>query len=98
MRDRHPRNGARCQELVGKSLAVVSALAPLIGYDAARGIAYEAVASGKTVRGGAAQECAYSRATQKSFGAWEHDHAATRNRSKAERAKLFFFCYKPGIN
>jgi fumarate hydratase, class II len=43
-------NEARCQELVEKSLAMVTALAPLIGYDAAASIAHEAVASGKTVR------------------------------------------------
>ena len=40
---------ARCQELVEKSLAMVTTLAPLIGYDAAA-IAHEAVESGKTVR------------------------------------------------
>jgi fumarate hydratase, class II len=43
-------NEARCQELVEKCLAMVTALAPLIGYDAAASIAHEAVASGKTVR------------------------------------------------
>jgi fumarate hydratase class II len=43
-------NEARCRELVEKSLATVTALAPLIGYDAAAIIAHEAVASGKTVR------------------------------------------------
>ena len=42
-------NEARCRELVEKSLAMVTALAPLIGYDAAVAIAHEAVASGKTV-------------------------------------------------
>jgi len=43
-------NEARCRDLVEKSLAMVTALAPLIGYDAAATIAHEAVASGKTVR------------------------------------------------
>jgi fumarate hydratase, class II len=43
-------NEARCRELVEKSLAMVTALAPLIGYDAAAAIAHEAVATGKTVR------------------------------------------------
>ena len=43
-------NEARCRELVEKSLAMVTALAPLIGYDAAAAIAHEAVASGKSVR------------------------------------------------
>ncbi len=42
-------NEARCRELVEKSLAMVTALVPLIGYDAAA-IAHEAVASGKTAR------------------------------------------------
>ncbi|MEX0806037.1 MAG: class II fumarate hydratase [Candidatus Binatia bacterium] len=43
-------NWERCNELVENSLAMVTALAPLIGYDAAAQIADEAVASGKTVR------------------------------------------------
>jgi fumarate hydratase, class II len=43
-------NEARCRELVESSLAMVTALAPLIGYDAAASIAHEAVATGKTVR------------------------------------------------
>jgi fumarate hydratase class II len=43
-------NETRCRELVEHSLAMVTALAPLIGYDAAATIAHEAVASGKTIR------------------------------------------------
>ena len=43
-------NQERCNELVENSLAMVTALAPLIGYDAAAKIADEALASGKTVR------------------------------------------------
>jgi fumarate hydratase class II len=43
-------NEARCRELVEGSLAMVTALAPLIGYDAAAEIAHEAVATGKSVR------------------------------------------------
>jgi fumarate hydratase class II len=43
-------NEARCRELVEGSLAMVTALAPLIGYDAAARIAHEAVATGKSVR------------------------------------------------
>jgi fumarate hydratase class II len=43
-------NEQRCRELVELSLAMVTALAPVIGYDAAAKIAQEAVASGKTVR------------------------------------------------
>jgi fumarate hydratase, class II len=39
-----------CRELVEKGLAMVTALAPLIGYDAAAAVAHEAVATGKTVR------------------------------------------------
>ena len=40
----------RCAEMVEKSLAMVTALAPEIGYDAAAGIAKEAFKTGKTVR------------------------------------------------
>jgi fumarate hydratase class II len=43
-------NRERCEELVELSLAMVTALAPKIGYDAAAAIAKEAVATGKTVR------------------------------------------------
>jgi fumarate hydratase class II len=43
-------NEERCAELVEKSLAMVTALAPVIGYDAAAAIAKEAFATGKTVR------------------------------------------------
>jgi fumarate hydratase class II len=43
-------NRERCAELVELSLAMVTALAPRIGYDAAAAIAKEAVATGKTVR------------------------------------------------
>jgi len=40
----------RCEELLEQSLAMVTALAPRIGYDAAAGIAKEAYAGGKTIR------------------------------------------------
>ena len=40
----------RCEELVEQSLAMCTALAPKIGYDAAAAIAKEAYATGKTVR------------------------------------------------
>jgi fumarate hydratase, class II len=40
----------RCQELLENSLAMVTALAPAIGYDAAAEIAHEAMTSGKTIR------------------------------------------------
>jgi fumarate hydratase class II len=43
-------NRERCEELVEKSLAMVTALAPRIGYDRAAEIAKESVATGKTVR------------------------------------------------
>jgi len=43
-------NERRCGELVELSLAMVTALAPIIGYDSAAKIAHEAVASGKTIR------------------------------------------------
>jgi fumarate hydratase class II len=40
----------RCREMVEKSLAMCTALAPKIGYDAAAAIAKEAYVSGRTVR------------------------------------------------
>ncbi len=43
-------NAERAQELVEQSLAMCTALAPLIGYDMAAAIAGEAHASGRTVR------------------------------------------------
>ena len=43
-------NKARCEELVEWSMAMVTSLAPIIGYDRAAEIAKESVKSGKTVR------------------------------------------------
>jgi fumarate hydratase class II len=43
-------NKERCAALVEQSLAMVTALAPVIGYDAAAKIAKESYATGKTVR------------------------------------------------
>jgi fumarate hydratase class II len=43
-------NRKRCEELVEQSLAMVTSLAPLIGYDQAAEIAKESFATGKTVR------------------------------------------------
>ncbi|MBI3016180.1 MAG: class II fumarate hydratase [Candidatus Tectomicrobia bacterium] len=43
-------NRQRCEEMVEKSLAMCTALAPRIGYDAAAAIAKEAYTSGRTVR------------------------------------------------
>jgi fumarate hydratase class II len=43
-------NAARCEELVEQSLAMVTALAPKLGYDLAAEIAKEAMESGKTIR------------------------------------------------
>lgn len=43
-------NRERCAELVELSLAMVTALVPRLGYDAAAAIAQEAVVTGKTVR------------------------------------------------
>ena len=40
----------RCAEMVEKSLAMVTALAPAIGYERAARLAQEAMASGQTVR------------------------------------------------
>jgi fumarate hydratase, class II len=41
---------ARCRELVDRSLMLVTALNPVIGYDAAASVAKEAFASGRTLR------------------------------------------------
>lgn len=43
-------NKERCEELVEKSLAMVTSLAPVIGYDNAAKLAKESHATGKTVR------------------------------------------------
>jgi fumarate hydratase class II len=43
-------NKERCEELVERSLAMVTALVPKIGYDAAAEIAKESVKTGRTVR------------------------------------------------
>jgi fumarate hydratase class II len=43
-------NKEHCEEMIEKSLAMVTALAPVIGYDAAATIAKESYATGKTVR------------------------------------------------
>ncbi|HEY3306430.1 MAG TPA: class II fumarate hydratase [Candidatus Binatia bacterium] len=43
-------NKQHCEEMIEKSLAMVTALAPVIGYDAAAKIAKESFATGKTVR------------------------------------------------
>jgi len=40
----------RCEEMIEKSLAMCTVLAPIIGYDAAAKIAKEAYETGKTVR------------------------------------------------
>ena len=41
---------ARCEEMVEKSLAMATALAPVIGYESAAKIAQEALATGQTIR------------------------------------------------
>ena len=43
-------DAARCRELVDRSLMLVTALNPLIGYDAAAAVAKEAFATGRTLR------------------------------------------------
>ncbi|HVS00783.1 MAG TPA: hypothetical protein VMW27_29460, partial [Thermoanaerobaculia bacterium] len=43
-------NRERCEELVERSLAMVTSLVPKIGYDAAAEIAKESVRTGRTVR------------------------------------------------
>ena len=52
----------RCEEMVEKSLAMVTALAPLIGYDRAADIAKEAYAAGDTVRAVALRRSGLSKA------------------------------------
>jgi fumarate hydratase class II len=43
-------NKARCGELVERSMSMVTALSPLIGYDRAAKIAHESAKSGRTIR------------------------------------------------
>ena len=43
-------NKERCEEMIEKSLAMVTSLAPVIGYDTAAKIAKESFSTGKTVR------------------------------------------------
>jgi len=43
-------NKEHCEEMIEKSLAMVTSLAPVIGYDAAAKIAKESFTTGKTVR------------------------------------------------
>ncbi|MCC7146499.1 MAG: class II fumarate hydratase [Phycisphaeraceae bacterium] len=43
-------NEARCQELIEKSLMMVTSLAPVLGYDRAAKLAKQAFAEGKTIR------------------------------------------------
>jgi fumarate hydratase, class II len=43
-------NKERCEQMVEQSLAMVTALVPVIGYDAAAKIAKESFTTGKTVR------------------------------------------------
>src|SRR4030095_1304440 len=43
-------NTARCTDLVGRSMPMVTSLAPIIGYDKAAEIAKESARTGQTVR------------------------------------------------
>ena len=43
-------NKVKCENYIEGSLAMCTSLAPIIGYDAAAKIAYEAFESGKTIR------------------------------------------------
>jgi fumarate hydratase, class II len=88
-------NEARCRELVEKSLAMVTALAPLIGYDAAASIAHEAVASGKTIWHIAQLKNALTpEQLERALEPWSMTIRDEKNSSKSARAKQFFFCYK----
>lgn len=76
-------NEARCRELVENSLAMVTALAPLIGYDAAARIAHEAVSSGKTVREVAELNNALTpEQLSRALEPWSIDDAGPGSRSK----------------
>ena len=55
----------RCEEMVEKSLAMVTALAPLIGYDRAAAIAHEAHESDETIRAVALRRSGLSEADLK---------------------------------
>lgn len=70
-------NEARCRELVEGSLAMITALPPLIGYDAAAEIAHEAVATGKSVLQLAQLKKCCPRSARQHSGPLEHDHART---------------------
>jgi fumarate hydratase class II len=82
---------ARCSELVEKSLAMVTALAPLIGYDAAAAIAHEAVASGKTIREVAQSKDLLTPEQLDKALELEHDHAWKRKAVLSQHVQSFFF-------
>ena len=50
MHHRISADRARCQAMVEQSLAMVTALAPAIGYEKAAKLAQRAMASGQTIR------------------------------------------------
>jgi len=82
-------NEERCQELVEKSLAMVTALSPHIGYDAAARIAREAYESGKSIREVAmAKKLLSDDELKKLLDPWKmtapHDHL-TRKRKLGHR-------------
>ncbi len=56
-------NAARCREMAARSLSLATALAPVIGYDAASEVAKEAHRTGQTVRAVAAQRTELSAET-----------------------------------
>jgi aspartate ammonia-lyase len=54
-------NEERCRENIEKSLALITALVPVIGYDAAARLAKKAEATGRTVRAVAEEEAGLPR-------------------------------------
>ena len=77
---------------------MVTVLPPLIGYVAAAAIAHEAVTTARPLGSGAAQDCAYSGATRKSFGPVEHDHAGRRKGAVSQRVQSSFFSVISRVN
>ena len=88
-------NEARCRELVENSLAMVAALAPSIGYDAAAMIAHKTVASNKTVLEVAQLKKALTPEQLEEVLEPLSMTMPGGESSNSAGAKKFCFCYKP---
>jgi fumarate hydratase class II len=76
-------NEQRCQEMIERSLAMVTALSPHIGYDAAAKIAREAYESGKTVREVALKERVLPEGVlEKILDPWTMTEPSTKSESR----------------